>query len=357
MRVLLHSGGPLGPDGRREILGFLGGRRRVAFVTAASLHDETAYFARVQSLLGVPPPEGAGLELLHLRWNDRPLDTLGRAEALFMGGGNTYALLKRLREAGLLTAIRARVEAGMPYVGASAGSNVAGPTILTTNDWNVVALDRFDALGLVRFNINPHYKETDPAMAPGSETRDDRIREYHVVNANPVVGLEEGALARVEAESSRRGARRGSRSSGEGRSRPGTSPASGCRSRREARGYSARIVVRVMFWAPSVPVARSTRTITCIVASRLGGTVGPVGVMDQVRVMPGSGVSVPLVGPGTNGWFFSCSIICRAKAVALDWLPPATTLNEPWASMLSSATSDTARKVTASITSMRVMPD
>jgi dipeptidase E len=199
MRVLLHSGGPLGPDGRREIVGFLGAHRRVAFVTAASLYDEAAYFARVQSVLGVPPPEGAGLELLHLRWNDRPLDTLGRAEALFMGGGNTYALLKRLREAGLLPAIRARVEAGMPYVGASAGSNVAGPTILSTNDWNVVALDRFDALGLVGFNVNPHYKEVDPAMAPGSETRDDRIREYHVVNANPVVGLEEGALARVEA--------------------------------------------------------------------------------------------------------------------------------------------------------------
>jgi dipeptidase E len=199
MRVLLHSGGPLGPDGRREILDFLDGRHRVAFVTAASLHDEEAYFARVQSVLGVPPPEGAGLELVHLRWNDRPLDTLGRVEALFMGGGNTYALLKRLREAGLLTAIRARAKAGMPYVGASAGSNVAGPTILSTNDWNVVALDRFDALGLVSFNINPHYKEADPTMAPGSETRDDRIREYHVVNANPVVGLEEGAIARIEA--------------------------------------------------------------------------------------------------------------------------------------------------------------
>jgi dipeptidase E len=115
-----------------------------------------------------------------------------------MGGGNTYALLKRLRESGLLPAIRERVLAGMPYLGASAGSNVAGPTILTTNDWNVVGLDRFDALGLVSFNINPHYQETDPTMAPGSETRDERIAEYHVVNANPVVGLEEGALVRVE---------------------------------------------------------------------------------------------------------------------------------------------------------------
>jgi dipeptidase E len=119
-------------------------------------------------------------------------------EAVFMGGGNTYALLMRLRRSGLLAAIRRRVRAGMPYAGASAGSNVAGPTILTTNDWNVVALDRFDALGLVGFNINPHYKEADPMMAPFSETRDDRIREYHVVNRNPVVGLEEGALVRVE---------------------------------------------------------------------------------------------------------------------------------------------------------------
>jgi len=199
MRVLLHSGGLLlHPTGLREIVDFLGGLRHVALVTAASLHDEALTFSRLQGFLSPPPPTGAGLELLHLRWNDRPLETLAQAEALFMGGGNTYALLKRLRKAGLLAAIRERVHAGMPYLGASAGSNVAGPNILTTNDWNVVALDRFDALGLVSFNINPHYKETDPTMAPGSETRDDRIAEYHVVNANPVAGLEEGALVRVE---------------------------------------------------------------------------------------------------------------------------------------------------------------
>lgn len=199
MRVFLHSGGLLlRPEGLQEITDFLGGLRRVALVSAASLYDEAAYFERLKAFLAPPAPEGAGLELLHLRWNERPLDTLAGAEALFMGGGNTYALLKRLREARLLPAIRRRARSGMPYLGASAGSNVAGPTILTTNDWNVVALDSFDALGLVSFNINPHYKETDPAMAPGSETRDDRIREYHVVNANPVLGLEEGAIARVE---------------------------------------------------------------------------------------------------------------------------------------------------------------
>jgi dipeptidase E len=198
MRVLLHSGGPLGPLGRAALADFVGPRRRVAFVTAASLHDESAYFERIRAALEPAPPEGAGLELVHLRWHHEPLATLADVEALFMGGGNTYALLQRLRGAGLIEAIRDRVAAGMPYLGASAGSNVAGPTILTTNDWNVVALDRFDALGLVGFNINPHYKEADPAMAPFSETRDDRIREYHVVNRNPVLGLEEGAWVVVD---------------------------------------------------------------------------------------------------------------------------------------------------------------
>jgi dipeptidase E len=197
-RLLLHSGGPLGPAGRAGVAAFLGERRHVGFVTAANLHDENAYFERIRVSLAAAPPEGAGLEPVHLRWNDRPLDTLARVEALFMGGGNTYALLARLQQASLLGPIRERVGAGMPYLGASAGSNVAGPNILTTNDWNVVALGRFDALGLVPFNINPHYRGTDPAMAPFSETRDDRLREYHVVHANPVAGLEEGSWVIVE---------------------------------------------------------------------------------------------------------------------------------------------------------------
>jgi len=197
-RVLLHSGGPLGAEGRAALPVFLEGRKRVAFVTAANLHDETAYFGRVRAVLGAPPPEGSGLDVVHLRWNDRPLDTLAGVEALFMGGGNTYALLSRLKDSGLLGAIRERVLAGMPYMGASAGSNVAGPNILTTNDWNVVGLTTFDALGLVPFNVNPHYLETDPAMAPGSETRDTRIEEYLLVRDNPVIGIEEETMARVE---------------------------------------------------------------------------------------------------------------------------------------------------------------
>ena len=195
MRVLLisNSGRPFLEHCRDAVRDFLGGARRVGFVTAASLGDETGYWQLARDALA---PVGLAVE--HVRWDREPRAALDRVDAVFVGGGNTYALLKRLHESGLLDAIRSRVLAGTPYVGSSAGANVAGPTILTTNDWNVVGLDRFEALGFVPFNVNPHYLETDPAMAPHSETRDDRIREYHVVNANPVFGIEEGTLVRVE---------------------------------------------------------------------------------------------------------------------------------------------------------------
>src|SRR4029434_1998252 len=134
MRVLLHSGGPLGPVGRAALADFVGPRRRIAFVTAATLHDETTYSERIRPALEPPPPEGAGLDLVHVRWNEKPLATLADVEALFMGGGNTYALLQRLRAAGLLEAIRARVAAGMPSMGASDCYHLAGPIVLYDTD-------------------------------------------------------------------------------------------------------------------------------------------------------------------------------------------------------------------------------
>ena len=201
MRVLLisNSGRPFLEHARPHIADFLGGAlKRLAFVTAASLADEVAYYQRAQAALAPRSPDGIDVQVMHLRWDAEPLATLAQADAVFVGGGNTYALLKRLREGQLLEPLRVRVQAGMPYIGSSAGANLAGPRILTTNDWNVVALDTFEALGLVPFNINPHYLETDPTMAPGGETRDDRILEYHVVWDNAVVGIEEGTLVRVE---------------------------------------------------------------------------------------------------------------------------------------------------------------
>jgi dipeptidase E len=198
VRALLisNSGRPYLEHCEKAIVAFLGAARRVALVTAAALTDEIGYYERARSAL---TRASAALTVEHLRWDGDYAPTLARAEAVFVGGGNTYALLKRLTESGLLDGLRERAVAGLPYMGSSAGANLAGPNVLTTNDWNVVGLTGFAALGLVPFNVNPHYKETDPAMAPGSETRDERIAEYLVVNDNPVVGIEEGTLLRVEA--------------------------------------------------------------------------------------------------------------------------------------------------------------
>jgi dipeptidase E len=195
VRALLvsNSGRPFLGHCREAIAAFLGNHRRVAFVTAASYDDETAYCALARDALSP-----VGLEVLHLRAEDEPHTTLERATAVFVGGGNTYHLLARLHAAGLVSAIRDRVRAGMPYLGSSAGANLAGPNVLTTNDWNVDGAARFDALGLVPFNINPHYRETDPVMAPFSETRDERIGQYLHVHANPVLGIEEQTLVRWE---------------------------------------------------------------------------------------------------------------------------------------------------------------
>jgi dipeptidase E len=200
VRILLisNSGRPF-LEWCRPIIGdFLGDAGRIAFVTGANLGDERAYWERARDALAPAPPAGLGVEVIHCDWRARLLTPLEQSDAVFIGGGNTYALLKRLKEGRLVEPIRERVHAGMPYIGSSAGSNVAGPTILTTNDWNVVALDEFTALRLVPFNINPHYLETDPAMARGSETRDERIAEYHTVNANDVLGIEERTALRIE---------------------------------------------------------------------------------------------------------------------------------------------------------------
>jgi len=196
MRVLLisNSGRPFLEHCRAALADFYGKEvRTVGFVSAATVGDPEFYFTRAKEGL-----EPLGVQVEHVHWERKPLETLERVDALFVGGGNTYALLDRVRSSGLIEAIQARARDGMPYAGASAGANLAGPTILTTNDWNIVALSHFGALHLVPFNINPHFKDADPGMAPGSETREDRIREYHVRNKNAVIGIEEETMVRVE---------------------------------------------------------------------------------------------------------------------------------------------------------------
>ena len=175
-----------------EIRSFLSNGARVAFVPFA-LQDHDGYAAKVSDRLG---QMGYAVNSIHQAANKREL--LSQADAIFIGGGNTFRLLKALYEFDLLEQIRARVDEGMLYMGSSAGSNVAGPTIRTTNDMPIVEPPSFEALRLVTFQINPHYLDPDPNSKHMGETREERILQFLEDNETPVVGLREGAMLRVE---------------------------------------------------------------------------------------------------------------------------------------------------------------
>lgn len=197
MRLLLisNSGTPFLEHCQGLIADFLGQTRTLGYITAARIDDAEPRFQKAREALS-----RIGITAEHIEADDRIVDRLHAASSVFVGGGNTYALLSRLRSSRALKVLRRRVRDGMPYIGTSAGSNVAGPNILTTNDWNVVGAGEFDAIGAVPWNINPHYMESDPQMAAGSETRDQRIREFILINGNPVLAIEENAAVRVEGE-------------------------------------------------------------------------------------------------------------------------------------------------------------
>ncbi len=126
-----------------------------------------------------------------------PTERLDDADAIFVGGGNTWRLLKSLYDRNLLDVIRDRVRNGLPYIGSSAGSVIAAPTIRTTNDMPAVQPPTFDSLGLVPFQLNCHYLDPDPHSTHKGETREERIRDFHEDNATPVIGLREGTLLHV----------------------------------------------------------------------------------------------------------------------------------------------------------------
>lgn len=197
MRLLLISNST-GPDGgfldhcAGALAEFLADAQNLLFVPFA-LGDESAYGEKAVDRLG-----RMGIATA---WADRtgdPPRQLADAGAVFVGGGNTFRLLDRLYTTGMLDAIRDAVRAGLPYVGTSAGSNVAGPTIKTTNDMPIVQPPSFDALGLVPFQINPHYVDRDPDSSHQAETREQRLLEFLEENATPVVALRETAWLRVE---------------------------------------------------------------------------------------------------------------------------------------------------------------
>jgi dipeptidase E len=204
MRVLLGSGGYRTEERVRllaeQMHSFLGGVERLLFVPYA-LQDHDRYL-EVLTERGV----NAGYRLDGIHRHADPERAVREAPALFVGGGNTFRLLAELYRRRLLGPIRERVRGGMPYLGISAGTNVACPTIKTTNDMPIAEPPSLDALGLVPFQVNPHYfpgqvhvKRDDGYEEHFGETRDERIREFHEMNDMPVVGLWEAALLRCEA--------------------------------------------------------------------------------------------------------------------------------------------------------------
>ena len=205
MKALLGSGG-IRTDARKslyieETRRHFGDVSSILFVPWA-LDDHDAYLAAMKDR-GLD----AGYEFIGIHECDDPIAAIDQAEAISVGGGNTFRLCWELHRTGAMKAIQSRViDDGVPYMGVSAGSNVACPTLQTTNDMPIVRPESFSALGLVPFQINAHFypgsawirMEDNSYIEHFGETRLDRLREYHQINDLPVIGLPEGTFLRCE---------------------------------------------------------------------------------------------------------------------------------------------------------------
>ncbi|KAJ3656455.1 hypothetical protein Zmor_015531 [Zophobas morio] len=170
----------------------------VLFVPYAAV-DHDAYLKKVTPVFN---KWGYQVEGIH---NNNPIEAVKKAEAIFVGGGNTFLLLKTLYDKQVVNLIRERVlKGGIPYIGSSAGTNVAAPTIHNTNDMPIVYPQSFSALNLIPFNINPHYLDPDSTSKHKGETREERILQYHELPpeypVHHVLGLREGCTLHVDGD-------------------------------------------------------------------------------------------------------------------------------------------------------------
>jgi dipeptidase E len=175
-----------------EVAGFLGAVKRLVFVPYA-LAQRDLYGEKVRQRLaeiGVVAETATADADGSKRLRDTP--------AIFVGGGNTFRLLKILQETGQLAVIRERAQEGMPYLGSSAGSVITSPTIRTTNDMPIVEPATLASLALLPFQLNLHYIDADPRSTHMGETREERLLQFHEENELPVLGVREGAWLRVE---------------------------------------------------------------------------------------------------------------------------------------------------------------
>lgn len=186
-----NSGSSFLGHAQDAVASFLDGVNEVLFIPYA-LADHDAYTDKVAIALAVHGVRTVGI---HTTSNQQA--AAGSAQVIFVGGGNTFRLVSQLQRRGLDKVIQAAVTAGTKYMGASAGTNIAAPTIRTTNDMPIVQPKSFEALGLVPFQINPHFLDANPASGHAGESREDRIREFLEENEVAVLGLREGTHLRV----------------------------------------------------------------------------------------------------------------------------------------------------------------
>lgn len=181
-----------------EIKQFLNTKSSVLFVPYARpggmTHDEYTETAQKRF-------EQMGKNLRGIHEFDDKIKAIQDHDAVFIGGGNTFVLTTQLYKNNIIEPLRKAVKEGMPYIGTSAGSNIACQSIQTTNDMPIMYPPSFKALGLVPFNINPHYLDPDPNSKHMGETREKRIQEFFVFNDIPVIGLREGAMIHCQNDS------------------------------------------------------------------------------------------------------------------------------------------------------------
>lgn len=138
-----------------------------------------------------------GKKLIGLHSFENPVEAIKNAKGVFTGGGNTFVLVNALYHFELMQPLREAIFSGMPYMGTSAGSNICGVSMQTTNDMPIVYPPSFKTLGVIPFNLNPHYLDPDPKSRHMGETRETRIAEFHTQHSIPVLGLREGSWLRV----------------------------------------------------------------------------------------------------------------------------------------------------------------
>ena len=208
LRILLGSGGIATEERRRTyrklVAAHFSDCENVIFVPYAS-DDHDTYTSRMQDFLGPGGPSLVGIHTF-----DDQFSALNNAAGIYVGGGNSFLLIRDLHEMGLIGPIRDRALAGAPYLGVSAGSNVACPTMMTTNDMPIVLPPSFESFGIVPFQINPHYHPGKVLFMDGEEvanhygeSRTQRIAEFHRHQGTPVLGMWEGSFVQWDGSTGR----------------------------------------------------------------------------------------------------------------------------------------------------------